>query len=61
MAGNIRDGTGWDCFDTFGGENNDGNGRDGKMMNFVVGWTGRHGTVSAKFRDGTGRYSTMTY
>ena len=41
MAGNIRDGTGRDCFDTFGGEHNGGNGRDGITMNFVVGWTGR--------------------
>lgn len=62
MAGDIRDGTGRDCFDMFAGEKmtagryiNDNYlvvcGRDG---------TWRDGTVGAIILGGTRRYSTMT-
>ena len=62
MAGNIGDGTGRDCFDTYGGgKNKDGNGRDGKIMKIVVGWMGQDGTMGVKFRTGTERYSAMTF
>ena len=48
MAGDIRDGTGRDCFDMFGGKKNEnGTGRDGKIMKIIVSWT---------VRDGTGRF-----
>ena len=62
MAGNIRDGMGRDCFDTFGAKKiEDGTGRDGKIIKIAVGWMGRDGTLGVKFLDGTGRYSTMTF
>ena len=62
MAGNIRDGTGRYCFDMFDGKKNeDGTGREGKIMKNVVAWMGRDGTVGVKFLDGTRRYSTVTF
>ena len=56
MARDIRDGTGWDCFDMFGGEKiEDVTGRDGKIMKNRVAWMGRDATVGVNFLDGTGR------
>ena len=56
MASSIRDGTGRYCFDMFGGKKNeDGTGRNGKMIKIIVAWMGRDRTVGVDFLDGTGR------
>ena len=62
MVGNVRDGTGRHCFDMFDGKKNeDGTGRDGKIMKIRLAWRRRDGTVGVNFPDGTERYSTMTF
>ena len=47
-----RDGT---VLTRFVGKEMTGNGRDGKIGNFEVGWMGLDGKVRVKFLDGTGR------
>ena len=55
MVGNIRDGTGRYCFDMFGGKMfEDRTGREVKIMEIIVTWIGRDGTVGLNFLDETG-------
>ena len=59
MACNTRDGTGRYCFDMFGGKKNeDGTGRDGKIMKTIVSWMGRDGTVGVNLIFSAGRNGT---
>ena len=61
MAGNIRDGTEWYCFDMFGGKKDeDGTGRDGKITNYTcLDGTGRDGGCEFSRRDGTVQYDDL--
>ena len=56
MAGNIREGTGRDCFEMFSGRQiEDGTERDGKGLKIILACMGQDGTVGVNFLDGTGR------